>query len=333
MNSEYLIHHGIKGQKWGVRRYQNTDGSLTDAGKRRARLGKDKLEPDSYKPGSGAVDRHTKTGAVYRKFEKSPSFSSQSRSSRFSTHGGTYGKYGPSTNDKFVRGQGNKPGYNDPKWIHVEGTESGSAKTERRPVRYDRDTEPLNGGRSLGNVAEQKKWAGVGGVKRRQEQINSARERDTKAPGSESQNALRGGSPAAGKNFGSTKSAFDIRNLNRQNDTRSPGSEGQNTYMQRSQSEANVDKYQQDGKERTEELKKKAAEQAVNKYQEDGKKRTSDEYQKIAENVANSTIAKLTTSKESAAAIAKYAIEKVMSIPEKVSVKGESWLKKIFGKK
>jgi ribosomal protein S30 len=31
----YLQHWGIKGMKWGVRRYQNKDGSLTDAGKKR----------------------------------------------------------------------------------------------------------------------------------------------------------------------------------------------------------------------------------------------------------------------------------------------------------
>lgn len=36
MDNNYLSHHGIKGMKWGVRRYQNKDGSLTSAGKKRS---------------------------------------------------------------------------------------------------------------------------------------------------------------------------------------------------------------------------------------------------------------------------------------------------------
>lgn len=29
-----IEHHGIKGQKWGVRHYQNPDGTLTELGKK-----------------------------------------------------------------------------------------------------------------------------------------------------------------------------------------------------------------------------------------------------------------------------------------------------------
>lgn len=35
----YLAHHGIQGQKWGIRRYQNRDGSLTAEGRKRLGYG------------------------------------------------------------------------------------------------------------------------------------------------------------------------------------------------------------------------------------------------------------------------------------------------------
>lgn len=34
MSYYYISHHGVPGQRWGVRRYQNKDGSLTSAGKK-----------------------------------------------------------------------------------------------------------------------------------------------------------------------------------------------------------------------------------------------------------------------------------------------------------
>ena len=56
-----LYHHGILGMKWGVRRFQNTDGSLTNTGKKRysakdaMQIAKGVLDPkngviDEYRP-------------------------------------------------------------------------------------------------------------------------------------------------------------------------------------------------------------------------------------------------------------------------------------------
>lgn len=48
MTDQILIHHGVKGMKWGVRRYQNTDGTLTSAGKSRYRTGS--MDSDGWTP-------------------------------------------------------------------------------------------------------------------------------------------------------------------------------------------------------------------------------------------------------------------------------------------
>ena len=45
-NDLELYHHGIKGQRWGVRRFQNKDGSLTNAGRERYLKNIDKNDLD-----------------------------------------------------------------------------------------------------------------------------------------------------------------------------------------------------------------------------------------------------------------------------------------------
>ena len=48
-----LYHHGVKGMKWGKRRYQNEDGTLTDAGRKRAERdmrGLSKKKRGQYEP-------------------------------------------------------------------------------------------------------------------------------------------------------------------------------------------------------------------------------------------------------------------------------------------
>ena len=53
-NEEMLEHHGIKGQKWGVRRFQNEDGTRTAAGKKRERSrSEDPAHEDYNKAHSG----------------------------------------------------------------------------------------------------------------------------------------------------------------------------------------------------------------------------------------------------------------------------------------
>ena len=42
-----LYHHGIKGMRWGIRRFQNEDGSLTDEGRKRKIGIRRYLNPDS----------------------------------------------------------------------------------------------------------------------------------------------------------------------------------------------------------------------------------------------------------------------------------------------
>ena len=56
-NQNELYHHGIKGQKWGIRRYQNEDGTLTEAGRKRYGGDVTKVKRDKLREQIGTYER------------------------------------------------------------------------------------------------------------------------------------------------------------------------------------------------------------------------------------------------------------------------------------
>ena len=78
MNENYLAHYGVKGMRWGVRRYQNADGSLTPAGKKneyKKSLKTDKkirrdLELKAYDSARFANAYFKKSKSYSKKYEK-----------------------------------------------------------------------------------------------------------------------------------------------------------------------------------------------------------------------------------------------------------------------
>ena len=147
----YLAHHGVKGQRWGVRRFQNPDGSLTEKGKRRMKTlqGKsDKLDAKKAKLNSPknmvrlsqykslSADRH----AAANQHKADEDFYRNKASYALNNHGSKVAtKKADKAHTKYVKNVKRAAKYDD----YITKHQNKEAKIDRKKIKVESKLNPL----------------------------------------------------------------------------------------------------------------------------------------------------------------------------------------------
>ena len=148
---DYLAHHGVKGQRWGVRRFQNPDGSLTEKGKRRMKTlqGKsDKLDAKKAKLNSPknmvklsqykslSADRH----AAANQHKADKDFYRNKASYALTNHGAKVAtKKADKSHTKYVQEAKKAAEYDD----YITKHQNKEAKIDRKKIKVESKLNPL----------------------------------------------------------------------------------------------------------------------------------------------------------------------------------------------
>ena len=147
----YLAHHGVKGQRWGIRRFQNPDGSLTEKGKRRMKTlqGKsDKLDAKKAKLNSPknmvrlsqykslSADRH----AAANQHKADEDFYRNKASYALTNHGAKVAtKKADKSHTKYVQEAKKAAEYDD----YITKHQNKEAKIDRKKIKVESKLNPL----------------------------------------------------------------------------------------------------------------------------------------------------------------------------------------------
>ena len=147
----YLAHHGVKGQRWGIRRFQNPDGSLTEKGKRRIKTLQDKSDKlddkkaklnspknmvklSQYK--SLSADRH----AAANQHKADEDFYRNKASYALNNHGSKVAtKNADKAHTKYVQEAKKAAEYDD----YITKHQNKEAKIDRKKIKVDSKLNPL----------------------------------------------------------------------------------------------------------------------------------------------------------------------------------------------
>ena len=148
----YLAHHGVKGQRWGVRRFQNPDGSLTEKGKRRMKTlqGKsDKLDAKKAKlnspknmvklsqPNNPLSAYHHAAANTYKLYED---FYRNNAPYTLTNLGSkVYTKVADKAHTKYVKEAKKAAKYDD----HITKHQNKEAKIDRKKIKVESKLNPL----------------------------------------------------------------------------------------------------------------------------------------------------------------------------------------------